>query len=83
MQQSQTATIAVRQSEKPKKEKDEFIIEFGKFFLDLAKLTFAGVFLTAIMDISIDMVELLKWCSGAIFILSTLGFVLMKVGFKK
>lgn len=63
---------------KTKKEKDEFVYEVGKFALDLAKLTFAGVFLTAIMDVSVDMVKVIQWCAIAISILIVFGFILVK-----
>ena len=82
MRQSQTAT-ALLQSEALKREKNEFIFEVGKFFLDLAKLTFAGVFLTAIMDISIDMVKVIQWCSIVILGTTVLGFIFIKVGTNK
>ncbi len=68
---------------KPRKEKDEFVIEVGKFFLDLAKLTFAGVFLTAIMDVSIDMMKVIRWCAIVIAILAALGFILLRKGTTK
>ncbi len=63
---------------KTKKEKDEFVFEMGKFTLDLAKLTFAGVFLTAIMDVSVDMVKVIQWCFLIISVLVIFGFILIK-----
>ena len=68
---------------KRKKEKNEFVFEIGKFFLDLAKLTFAGAFLTAIMDVSVDMVNVIKWCALAICILAFAGFIFIKNGTNK
>lgn len=69
--------------EKPRRERDEFTIEVGKFFLDLAKLTFGGMFLTAIMDVSYDMEKVIKICSMAILILAVIGFIFIKLGNNK
>ena len=50
MQQSQTAAIAVRQSEKTVVGHGETTIINGKYFLDLSKLIFAGIVLTGIKE---------------------------------
>ena len=65
------------------KEKDEVAIEFGKFLLDLAKLTFGGMFLTAIMDLSVDMKSVILICATVIVALSILGFVYIYRGNNK
>ena len=63
--------------------KDELAIEFGKFCLDLAKLTFGGVFLAAIMEMSYDMSKAVSLGAVAIVLLSILGFIFIKIGNKK
>lgn len=80
---SQAAIAQVNEKEKCRNEKNEFIVEVGKFFVDLAKLTFAGVFLTAVMDISLDMVEVMKWGLAVILAFAVLGFVVLKLGYGK
>ena len=68
---------------KPAKEKDEVAIEFGKFLLDLAKLTFGGMFLTAIMDLSTDVERMIAVCAVVIVFISALGFIFIRKGNKK
>jgi len=67
----------------PVREKDEVAIEFGKFLLDLAKLTFGGMFLTAIMDLTTDTDKLISVCGIIIVILAIVGFVYIRRGNKK
>ncbi|MBQ6768614.1 MAG: hypothetical protein IJP46_08145 [Prevotella sp.] len=66
-----------------KAEKDEVAIEFGKFLLDLAKLTFGGMFLTAIMDLSYNMEKVIVACALIIIFMSIMGFVFIRYGNKK
>ena len=64
------------------REKNELAITFGKFCLDLAKLTYGGVFLSAIMQLSYDMSLALMYGALAIILLSVLGLVFVKIGNK-
>ena len=64
-------------------EKDELAISFGKFCLDLAKLTYGGVFLSAIMQLSYDMEKAVTIGAIAIILLAILGFIFIKIGNKK
>lgn len=68
---------------KPAKEKNEVAIEFGKFLLDLAKLTFGGMFLTAIMDLSYNMERVMVVCGIIITLISSVGFIFIKIGNRK
>ena len=65
------------------REKDELSLEIGKFLLDLAKLTFAGVFLTGIMDMDIDMMYLIITGMAVIALLAFVGFKYIKRGINK
>ena len=73
----QAATIqqpqAVVEQKKPH-EKDEMAFEVGKFYLDLAKLTFAGVFLSGIREMKFDLNSLVLFGAAAIGLLSLVGF---------
>ena len=60
--------------------KDEYSIEIGKFLLDLAKLTFAGVFLTGVMGMSIDIIYLTLAGAIVIALLAFVGFKYIKRG---
>ena len=64
-------------------EKDELSLEIGKFLLDLAKLTFAGVFLTGVMDMDIDMIYLVITGMAVIGLLAFVGFKYIKRGINK
>ena len=50
--------------------------------MDLAKLTYGGVFLSAIMQLSYDMSLALMYGALAIILLSVLGLVFVKIGNK-
>lgn len=69
--------------DKTKKEKNEFVIELGKYFLDISKLTFGGMFLSAIMDVTFDMDRLIRVCAVVITFLAIFGLILIKYGNKK
>ena len=55
-------------------------ITFGKFCLDLAKLTYGGVFLSAIMQMSYDMTMAIQYGALAIILLAILGLLFVKIG---
>lgn len=65
------------------REKDEMSIEIGKFLLDLAKLTFAGVFLSGIMGLSVEILYLVLIGAIAIVLLAWGGFMYIKRGVNK
>lgn len=69
----------VPQVTKPKP-KNELAITFGKFCLDLAKLTYGGVFLSAIMQLSYDMSNAIFYGAMAIVLLSIMGMLFVKIG---
>ena len=69
--------LAVARQKKPN-EKNELAFEVGKFFLDLAKLTFAGVFLSGIMGMEIELIKLVLSGAVAIGLLSMVGFLFVK-----
>ena len=60
--------------------KNELAITFGKFCLDLAKLTYGGVFLSAIMQMSYDMTMAIQYGALAIILLAILGLLFVKIG---
>ena len=64
-------------------ENDILLVESGKFFLDLAKLTFGGLFLTSILELHYDLVLVLIYGFATIVSLTILGFVLIKIGNSK
>ena len=82
VQNSQMNWQLERKEEKPR-EKNELAFEVGKFFLDLAKLTFAGVFLSGIMGMDIELVTLVISGAVAIGMLAMVGFVFVKRGINK
>lgn len=63
-----------------KDEKNELAITFGKFCLDLAKLTYGGVFLSAIMQLSYDMGNAVRYGAVAIVLPVILGMLFVKIG---
>ena len=65
------------------KENDMLLVESGKFFIDLAKLTFGGLFLTSILELHYDLVLVLIYGFATIVSLTILGFVLIKIGNSK
>ena len=65
------------------KENDILLVESGKFFLDLAKLTFGGLFLTSILELHYDLVLVLIYGFATIVSLTIFGFVLIKIGNSK
>ncbi|MBQ7554404.1 MAG: hypothetical protein IJT46_08645 [Bacteroidaceae bacterium] len=68
---------------KQSNEKDELSIEKGKLLLDLSKLTFAGVFLTGIQDLSVETNYLILIGIVAIVLLILLGLEYIKTGLNK
>ena len=74
--------LNTNQEQKPK-QKNELAITFGKFCLDLAKLTYGGVFLTAIMQLSYDMSNAILYGAVAIVLLSIMGMLFVKIGNEK
>ena len=82
VQNSQMNWQLERKEEKPR-EKNELAFEVGKFFLDLAKLTFAGVFLSGIMGMDIELETLVISGAVAIGMLAMVGFVFVKRGINK
>lgn len=79
---NQLNTQLVQPTNRPK-EKNELAIEFGKFCLDLAKLTFGGMFLSSIMDVSYDMTKVIQWCAVVIVVFALIGFMFIKHGINK
>ena len=82
VQNSQMNWQLEKKEEKPR-EKNELAFEVGKFFLDLAKLTFAGVFLSGIMGMDIELLTLVISGAVAIGMLAMVGFVFVKRGINK
>ena len=69
--------------QKKTNEKDEFSFELGKFFLDLSKLAFAGIFLTGIRDYSINTSLLVGIGAVIIGLLAFVGFRFIRIGVNK
>ena len=65
------------------KENNVLLEESGKFFLDLAKLTFGGLFLTSILELHYDLVLVLIYGFATIVSLALLGFFLIKISSNK
>ena len=63
----------------PKKRKEQ-VVELGKFFIDLAKLTFGGVILTVLLDYSSYKMPLLTTGLVALFMFVTFGFQIIRYG---
>ena len=69
--------------QKPAKEKNMVAIELGKFLLDLAKLIFGGMFLTAIMDLTADRERIIYVCVLVILLLAVMGLIFIRYGNNK
>ena len=65
------------------KENNVLLEESGKFFLDLAKLTFGGLFLTSIFEMHYDLVLVMLYGFATIVSLELLGFFLIKISSNK
>ena len=66
-----------------KKTRKELYKEAGKFFLDIAKLVFAGVILAGIMDLNVDKYLLLAIGSVSVLLLAIAGFLLLFCGYSR
>ena len=64
-------------------EKKEAYKEASKFVLDIAKLVFAGVILSTIMDMKIDKTSVLITGSLMLLIIISLGIYLYYIAIKK
>lgn len=64
-------------------ENNVLLKESGKFFLDLAKLTFGGLFLTSIFEMHYDLVLVMLYGFATIVSLALLGFLLIKMSNNK
>ena len=62
------------------KEKDDNLIQLGKFFYSLAGMTYAGVILTVLIDFDVNRVEALYWGTLAMALLTILAWKLVKLG---
>ena len=78
-QASQHNKQLVAIANKPK-ERKEPVVELGKFFVDLAKLTFAGVILTVLLDYKSDKMPLLIAGLVALFMFVTFGYQIIRYG---
>ena len=65
------------------KENNVLLEESGKFFLDLAKLTFGGLFLTSIFEMHYDLVLVMLYGFANIKLIVILGFFLIKISSNK
>ena len=81
-QASQRIKQLVAIASKPK-ERKEPVVELGKFFVDLAKLTFAGVILTVLLDYKSDKMPLLIAGLVALVMFVTFGYQIIKYGNRK
>jgi hypothetical protein len=79
VQASQHNKHLVAIANKPK-ERKEPVVELGKFFVDLAKLTFAGVILTVLLDYKSDKMPLLIAGLVALFMFVTFGYQIIRYG---
>ena len=57
--------------------------EFGKYLIDISKLTFGGVVLSVVLEISADKVVVLIVGSITTILLATWGFYLMTIKKKR
>lgn len=62
------------------KEKDEAMIQLGKFFFNLAQLVFGGVILTNIFEMEYGTSDKIFVASIAILLFVVLGWILIKRG---
>lgn len=75
--------LAVQQETAPSREKDENLIELGKFFYGLAQLVFGGGVLVILLDYDKDKVPMLMMAFLALFSFAFLGWILVKRGNNK
>ena len=78
-QASQRNKQLVAIANKPK-ERKEPVVELGKFFVDLAKLIFAGVILTVLLDYKSDRMPLLIAGLVALVTFVTFGYQIIRYG---
>jgi hypothetical protein len=57
--------------------------ELGKYFIDISKLTFGGVVLSVILEISANKLIVLIAGSLATILLALWGFLLLKIKYKR
>lgn len=69
-----------REKSSPPKEKDDNMIQLGKFFYSLSGLTYAGVIITKVIDFRYGDAEMLYWGVIATVILATIAWLLVKFG---
>lgn len=67
-------------TEVPEKEKNDNLIQLGKFFYSLAGMTYAGVILSAIIDYDDDKVGTIVYGSLATVLLAVLAWHFVKFG---
>ena len=75
-----------RQLEQPEvvpTEKNDNLIQLGKFFYSLAGMTYAGVVLAVLMDYRYYKAMTLYWGAVAMIVLSVSAWILIKIGNNK
>ena len=75
-----TINKQLEQPEARPMEKDDNLIQLGKFFYSLAGMTYAGVVITALIDYDEDKVGTLAFGSLAMVLLMVLAWILVKRG---
>ena len=78
---SKPRNTANRQLEMPmEKERNDNLIQLGKFFYSLSGLTYAGVILTKVIDFRYGDTEMLYWGVIATILLAVLAWFFVKFG---
>lgn len=73
-------TISRQPEESRMKEKDDNLIQLGKFFYSLAGLTYAGGLLAKLVDFRYGDVTIIYWSTVATVILAVIAWILVKFG---
>ena len=82
-EKSKTQNTINRQLEQPElkvKEKDENLIQLGKFFYTLSSMTYAGTVLTFVFDEEERSVAELSWSTALFVTLALIGWTIHKIG---
>lgn len=75
-----TLNHQLEQPEVKVKEKNDNLIQLGKFFYSLAGMTYAGIILAVLIDFETQKVMTLYWGAVATILLAVLAWELVKVG---
>ena len=74
--------ISAKKPEKPIRD-NKFLIEVGKYFLDISKLTFGGLILSSIVGMNFDLENLMVYGIAASFFFALFGFTFIRVANEK